>query len=117
MFLERTRNIILASRAVKGGGGCYIRAGIRADYATLKASTDYLSANQTELRLKMIASTQRLWESMLETRNTFSDVVSLEHIAFAKELEGAFAQGSLPKLLARVNSYKSEPHLIDKITE
>jgi hypothetical protein len=90
---------------------------LRADYATLKSSTDYLSANQTELRSRMIAATDRMWNSMLGIRKSFGDVMFIDTIALPKELEDAFANGSWPKLLAPLYDYRDERHVTMKIME
>jgi hypothetical protein len=90
---------------------------LRADYSTLKSSTDYLSANQAELRSKMIASTERLWSSILWIRKRFGDVIFAERILSPSELDDAFAHGKWPKVTAHLKAYKDEGHVTTKLLE
>jgi hypothetical protein len=67
--------------------------GLRADYSSLRASTDYISANQAELRSRMIAATAMLWNQMIVLRREFGAMISLETICLPKDLAEMFEQG------------------------
>jgi hypothetical protein len=88
---------------------------LKAEYGTIKSSTDFLSANQTELRCKMISSTERLWSNLLALQNEFSGPVLLETIARPKELSDAFARGAWPQLLTPHKRYENLDDLSGKI--
>jgi hypothetical protein len=90
---------------------------LRADYATLKSSTDFLTANQSELRSKMIAATEMLWNSMLEIRKSLGDVTFIETVFLPGELEEAFSGRARADLISPLEKYRHQGHVASKVME
>ena len=91
---------------------------LRADYATLKSSVDYLSANQGELRSKMIAATERMWKNLQKVKDSFSDAVYLEEALLPKELDVAFVPGRWPNIMDPARKvYADEQNVLNKIMD
>lgn len=88
---------------------------LRTDYQTLRDSTVYLAANQAELRSKMIASAELLWNDMLALRDTFGSLITFETIFLPKELAEAFEHGSHSKIMHFVNDLRDETSANNKL--
>ena len=63
-----------------------IRATLHASYSTVGTSVDFLSAVQPELRSKIIASVEKLWESVLSFNKKYSEITSLDSILLPEEI-------------------------------
>ena len=55
-----------------------IKAELQASYSTLKTSVDFLSTTQSELRSKVIASTETLWGTVSAAEKEFVDIMLLD---------------------------------------
>ena len=64
-----------------------IKATLQASYSTVGTSVDFLSAVQPELRSKMIGSVEALWKSVLSFKERYSEIVFLDSILLAEEIE------------------------------
>ena len=64
-----------------------IKATLQASYSTVGTSVDFLSAAQPELRSKMIASVETLWESVLSFKDRYSELIFLDSILLTEEIE------------------------------
>ena len=59
---------------------------IKAEYSTLKTSVDFLSTTQSELRAKVIESTETLWSALLDTSKEFTGVRAVDTLLTPKEI-------------------------------
>ena len=64
-----------------------IKATLQASYSTVGTSVDFLSAVQPELRSKMIGSVEVLWKSVLSFKERYSEIIFLDSILLAEEIE------------------------------
>jgi hypothetical protein len=90
---------------------------LRADYETLRASTEYLAANQSELRAKMISSAELLWNDMLVLRNEFGSLINFETIFLPSEISDAFERGKHPQIMKWVEDYREETRVNMKLVK
>lgn len=90
---------------------------LRAEYETLHASTEYLAANQSELRAKMISSAELLWNDMVVLRNEFGSLINFETIFLSSEIADAFERGKHPQIAKWVEDYREESHVNAKLVK
>ncbi len=77
-----------------------LKADLDARYSTLKSSVDFLSASQSDLRTRAIASVESLWTAVLEIEREHSDLVFVDNILVSEEIRDLFASGRIKKHLA-----------------
>ena len=77
-----------------------LKADLDAHYSTLKSSVDFLSASQSDLRTRAIASVESLWTAVLEIEREHSDLVFVDDILVSEEIRDLFASGRIKKHLA-----------------
>jgi len=80
---------------------------LRADYTTIKATTDFLATNQSVFRRRVISSTELLWTNINAIQKELGHIVFIESVALPKELQTAFAEGKWPTLMEPLRRYKS----------
>ena len=79
---------------------------LRAEHANLKTAVDFMSASQGEVRLKMIESSDRLWNILLQLRQEFGLVVYIDTIFMAKEIVAAFRGEKFPGIIENVEGFR-----------
>lgn len=82
--LERIKADLTATNASELA---HIKGEIDARYATLKSSIEFMTANQAELRGRLVASCERLWTCLAELREAFQDVLHVDMVLLPHELD------------------------------
>jgi hypothetical protein len=88
---------------------------LRADYSALRTSTDYLSANQGELRARTVAASLLLWNTMVIQRRELGGVVNLETLFVPHELVEMYEQGKHQKAKQSFSEWANEKSTIEKM--
>ena len=88
---------------------------LRAEYSSLRASTDYLAANQTELRARMIQASDTLWKKIVALRREFGGIVHLETIFLPTELADMFENGKYQSAKSAFADYEDQQQVLRKI--
>ena len=76
-----------------------VKADWDARYSTLKSSVDFLSASQSDLRTRSIASVESLWTIVLEIERECRALVFLDGVLTPKQIQDSFVSGRIEKLL------------------
>jgi hypothetical protein len=79
---------------------------LRAEHANLKTAVDFMSASQGEVRLKMIESSDRLWNILLKLRQKFGPVMYIDAIFMAKEIVASFRGEKFPGITKNVVDFQ-----------
>ena len=64
-----------------------LKAELQASYATLQTSVGFLSATQSELRTKVIESTETLWRSVCAVETEFGDIMLIDNVVLPNEAD------------------------------
>jgi hypothetical protein len=75
-----------------------LKGEITAAYSTLKSSVDFLSASQSDLRLKRVNAVEKLWLAMIYLKKEFADLLFIDTILVPSEIDAFFKPNSDPKL-------------------
>ncbi len=90
---------------------------LKSEYNYLKSSVDYLSANHSELRSKMINATEEIWSNILFLKKQFGDIIFVETVFLPKELDDAFANRNHQKIIISLSEYRIEGYVLEKLKD
>lgn len=90
---------------------------IKAEYSTLKTSVDFLSTTQSELRAKVIESTETLWSALLDTSKEFTGVRAVDTLLTPKEINEILSgERENPVIQEFLKPYSDAKSFTDKLT-
>jgi hypothetical protein len=91
-----------------------LKAEMTAAYSTLKASVEFLSASQAEVRGKRVDALEKFWGVLLSLNKEFSGLFFVEYILTPFEIDEFFKTGNVQKLseskkyFTYIEEYKKE---------
>lgn len=94
-----------------------IKAELQASYSNLKASVDFLSATQSELRSKVISATEALWSSVCVAEKEFRDLMFIDSVMVPEEVDKAISgEIDVPILQQLFEAYKKPEDALNKLS-
>jgi len=90
---------------------------LRADYAMLKSSVDFLSASHGEVRAKMIGATEDLWRVLLQLGRLFSTVIFVDTVLLAKEIDAAIRRDDQNSLVQTAKDFQNRDTIVLKFQQ
>jgi len=108
--LERLRDELSRESA---GQVSRVKADIEASYRTLESSAAFLAASQQELRIKSIAATEHLWETIVNFAKEFQGLVFFETILTPTEIADCFKTDNWKKW-DYIREYATDTLFFDK---
>ena len=94
-----------------------LKADLDARYSTLKSAVDFISASQSDLRTRAIASVEALWTTVLEIEHEHRNLVVLDGILPPKAIQEGFASGTIKKVLGDYRDFDVVVKKVARITE
>lgn len=91
------------------------KAEIEAQYSTVKASVDFLSATQSERRSRTIDSVGRLWESILEIEEIYRDASRIEFMFPKQAMKRVFETRQPAEIIDMLQEYRSVRSFTQKL--
>ena len=79
---------------------------VRAEYATLRSSVEFMSASQQEVRVKMIDSVERLWGILRRLGEEFGPIIHMDTVFLASEIDEAIRLGNQPHITQAVEQFR-----------
>lgn len=89
------------------------KAELQSAHSTLKTSVDFLSLGQAELRGKVVAAVELLWDMTRAVQREFSGVTSLEMILLPEEITEALQGQRASIFVTAVDDFRHESHLME----
>ena len=86
-----------------------IKAELEASYSTLKTSVDFLSTTQSELRTKVIESTENLWRIVCEVEKEFGDIMLIDRIVLPSEVDEILSGERHNQVIQQIFESHSKP--------
>lgn len=94
-----------------------LKADLDARYSTLKSSVDFLSASQSDLRTRAIASVESRWSTVLAVEREYSDLVFVDDIFQPNAIREAFEAGSIEKLLGEYRDFAVVAKKVERVNQ
>ncbi len=91
-----------------------LKGEISGNYAAIKSSVDFISANQRELRIKMIEATELLWKTQIKLKKAFSDVLFVENCLLPREINEMFVKDKWGDHFEDIKAYAQEDTVFKK---
>jgi hypothetical protein len=91
-----------------------LKGEISGNYAAIKSSVDFISANQRELRVKMIEATEALWKTQTNLKKALSDLSFVENCLLPREIKEMFVNDKWGAHFDHIKAYAREDTVLKK---